>query len=436
MRKLFFFAALACAMLTVSGANPTASPSAAVKKFTETIAITADKTEAKCGEKIIFNIKVSGKDIAKKAFIAEIDGNAKIRAKKTLLTDDSGNAKIEITANRPGMVYCKVTLKNQPRKSGKAAGVAVEKEKVAPALPCPADFNAYWDKIKADIDKRPMDAIVTPAKVVNKSLKGFKVIFPMGGDGKDGYAKLSYPANAKPKSLPAFLLVHGAGTGMVGVKEEWTTIAGGMLLLSLSPMPADSKGGVYAAKQGRFTGYRFWDADNRDKVFFNMMFQRVYRALQYLKSRPEWDGKTLIVYGVSQGGGQALAAGGLDPAITMVVAHVPAICSHGGRNAGGDSGWPHYFQTPAYRKNRKAVLDATSYIDAVNFARNIKNARVLMTTGFIDRTCPSESVFAAFNIIPSTNKKLICTPAADHRVPPSVRNTALNAVADHIKSRR
>ena len=436
MKKLLFFAAIASVICSAIGTEVAKPAAVAVQKFTESIAITANRNEAKCGEKITFNVKVSGKNVAKQAFIAEIEGNAKIRAKKNLTTDDSGNAKIEIISNHPGTVYCKVSLKNQPRKNGKAAGVAVDKEKVSPALPCPADFNAYWDKIKADIDKRPMDAIVTPENVKNKTLKGFKVIFPMGGDGKDGYAKLSYPANAKPKSLPAFLLVHGAGTGNVGVKEEWTNLAGGMLLLSLSPMPADSKGEAYNARTGRFAGYRHWDADNRDKVFFNLMYQRVYRALQYLKSRPEWDGKTLIVYGVSQGGGQALAAGGLEPAITMVVAHVPAICSHGGRNAGGDSGWPHYFQTPAYKKNRKAVLDATAYIDAVNFARNIKNARVLVTTGFIDRTCPSESVFAAFNSIPSTTKKLHCTPTADHKVTTAIREVALKAVADHIKTKR
>ena len=436
MKKLLFFAAIAGTILSVSGANPAKPAAAAVQKFTETIDISADRKEAKCGEKITFNIKVSGKNAAKRAILAEIDGNAKIRARKTLTTDDAGNAKLEIISDRPGIVFCKVTLKGFPSNTGKAAGVAIDKEKVRPALPCPADFNAYWDKIKADLDQRPMDAIVTPEKVHNKALKGFKVIFPMGGDGKDGYAKLSYPANAKPKSLPAFLLVHGAGTGMIGVKEDWTTLGGGMLLLSISPMPANSKGGVYHARQGRFAGYRHWNADKRDEIPFNMMFQRVYRALQYLKSRPEWDGKTLIVYGVSQGGGQALAAGGLEPAVTMVVAHVPAICSRGGRNAGGDSGWPHYYQTPAYKKNRQAVLNATAYIDAVNFARNIKNARVLVTTGFIDRTCPSESVFAAFNSIPSTNKKLICTPTANHRVPGAVRAISLEAIADHIKNQR
>ena len=437
MKKFIILSAVCTAMLTVSAGQIPAKPAIqAPEAFTESIKVSADKIEAACGDKINFTIQVSGKNIAKRAVIVEVDGNAQIRKKKIYTTDDAGMIKIETTSDRPGMVYCRAVIKGQPNKRRSNAGVAVDKFKVTSSRPCPADFNAYWNNIKAALDARPMDAVLTPEPVKNKALKAFKVIFPMGGDGKDGYGKLSYPANAKAKSLPAFLLVHGAGTGMVGVKEEWTTLGGGVLMLSLSPMPADSKGGIYGARQGRFAGYRHWNADNREKIFFNMMFQRVYRALQYLKSRPEWDGKTLIVYGVSQGGGQALAAGGLEPAITMVVAHVPALCFHSGNAEGGTSGWPHYFQIPAYKKNKKAVLEATAYIDGVNFARNIKTPRVLVTTGYVDFTCPSESVFAAFNTIPSANKKIVCTPTADHRVPDPVRKIALDAVADHIKSQR
>lgn len=436
MKKSLFAFAICAAMLTAGAAEKAnaAPASQAVQPVSEKISITAEKSEVKCGETITFNVKLSGSNIAKRTLLAAIDGNAKVRSTKKLVTDENGCAKLELVSATPGAVYVSVRLPKTRGKQFSVAGVAVEKEKVTPARPCPADFNEFWNNIKSGLDARPMDAVLSVEPVKDKSLKAFKVIFPMGGDGKDGYAKLSYPANAKEKSLPAFLLVHGAGTGFVPVKEEWTKIGGGMLLLSLSPMPADAKGGVYHAKKGRFAGYRHWDVDNRDKIFFKDMFSRVYRALQYLKSRPEWDGKTLIVYGVSQGGGQALAAGGLDPQITMVVAHVPAICHHGGRDRGSDSGWPHYYTTPAYKKNKNAVLEATAYYDGVNFARNITTQRVLMTTGLVDRTCPAESVFAAFNTVPSANKKLICTPDANHRVPDKVRAIALKEVADHIKS--
>ena len=70
------------------------------------------------------------------------------------------------------------------------------------------------------------------------------------------------------------------------------------------------------------------------------MFLRLVRALDFLTSRPEWDGKHLIVIGHSQGGGQALAAGGLDPRVTLIASGVPAICDHSGRAAGRINGWP------------------------------------------------------------------------------------------------
>ena len=407
---------------------------AVVLTAAEKIAVVADQNEAKCGEKITFTVKVSGDNVAKKSVHIELMGNKAIRGKKKVVTDAAGTAKIEVVSNHPGSVCCLAQINVDKKWQRAYAGVAIDKEKVVPGRPAPADFNEFWAKIKKELDARPMDAVLTPLQVKNRGVKAYKVIFPMGGDGKDGYAKFSIPAGAKAKSLPAFLLVHGAGTAEVPVMDNMALRFGGMMFLTLSPMPADSKGVVYPARTGRFTGYRHWNADDRDKIYFKEMFQRVYRGLQFLKSRPEWNGKILIVSGTSQGGGQALAAGGLEPRVTLVTAHVPAICNHGGFAAGGDSGWPHYQTIPAYRKNPEAVLKASAYIDGVNFARNIKNARVLITTGFIDRTCPSESVFAAFNTVPSANKKLLCTPEANHRVPAIIHSTALKAVADHIKT--
>ena len=48
------------------------------------------------------------------------------------------------------------------------------------------------------------------------------------------------------------------------------------------------------------------------------MFVRLARALDFLTTRPEWDGKTLAVIGHSQGGCQALVAGGLDERVTFI----------------------------------------------------------------------------------------------------------------------
>ena len=58
-------------------------------------------------------------------------------------------AKIEAKLDEPGMVYVEVT-ENTPGAKPKALGAAVAPEKIGPAVPVPADFDAFWSaKIKA-----------------------------------------------------------------------------------------------------------------------------------------------------------------------------------------------------------------------------------------------------------------------------------------------
>ena len=111
---------------------------------------------------------------------------------------------------------------------------------------------------------------------------------------------------------------------------------------------------------------------------------------------------------------QSIAAAGLDPQVTMIVAHVPAGCDHGGATVGRDPGWPRYSGVPAYRKDPEKVLKDTDYIDCVNFARLIKNAKVFISTGFIDTTCASASVYAAFNEMPTGDKTIFTLPNTAH----------------------
>ncbi|NMA46826.1 MAG: hypothetical protein GX945_09725, partial [Lentisphaerae bacterium] len=59
-------------------------------------------------------------------------------------------------------------------------------------------------------------------------------------------------------------------------------------------------------------------------------YLRVMRSLDFVKTLPEWNGRDLIVVGSSQGGGQAIAAAGLDPQVTLCVAAVPALSDHAG----------------------------------------------------------------------------------------------------------
>ena len=180
----------------------------------------------------------------------------------------------------------------------------------------------------------------------------------------------------------------------------------------------------------RKTRYALWNKHDRDKYYFKGMYMRVMRALEYVKSLPEWDGKHLIVTGGSQGGAQVLAACGLDKDITFARAGVPAQCDHSGCLAGRHSGWPALYKASEY-KTHPEYAKCASYFDGAYFAKRIK-CPIYINTGFMDTVCPPSSVFAAYNSIPAgVEKHMQTSPTGGHSTP---HTDAQKALAKYIKS--
>ncbi len=128
------------------------------------------------------------------------------------------------------------------------------------------------------------------------------------------------------------------------------------------------------------------------------------RTLDFLTSQPEWDGKRILVIGESQGGGQALAAAGLDHRVTAVVATVPAMCDWGGTLVGRKGGWPDPFATTQY--DRQTLLSVLPYFDNAHILKGSK-ATLVVEMGLIDVTCPAAGIFAALN--EADGKKILYT---------------------------
>ena len=57
--------------------------------------------------------------------------------------------------------------------------------------------------------------------------------------------------------------------------------------------------------------------ESKETSAFRGMFLRLLRAVDVLTDQPEWDGKTVAVIGVSQGGLQALAGSDADVAVAL-----------------------------------------------------------------------------------------------------------------------
>ncbi|MBC8352881.1 MAG: acetylxylan esterase [Planctomycetes bacterium] len=135
----------------------------------------------------------------------------------------------------------------------------------------------------------------------------------------------------------------------------------------------------------------------------------------------------------AEGGGQALVAGGIDPRVTFVATGVPAICDHSGRAAGRINGWPKLVPTGVNGEPDAVILQASRYVDAVNFASRCR-ADAIMSVGFIDAVCPPSSCYAAYSALQGS-KQIINEPLMGHAAPQHIRDAFLAQIQTHVRKK-
>ena len=410
--------------------------SAAAETVTVDFKINKSEPFYKSGEKIVVTAQalLDGQAAAGKSLRCNVTYNTK--TVKFIKKIDGGKPVVlEYTPETPGFLCVRLyvidekgkIVKQKFKRNGRIVtndicggyGVMVDPEKLTPSVAEPADFDAFWNQVKADLAKVPVKAIERK-QLKNAKADAFDVKIACIGDKPvSGY--LCIQKNAKPKSLPAMVFFHGAG-----VYSSFANVgraAAGWIYFDVNAHGIenghpkkyyeDLRASYYLPK-GKI-GYPQWGKQNRDTFYFKGMFARVIRALEYVKSLPEWDGKNLIVAGGSQGGAQVLVAAGLDKDVTLAKCEVPAMCDHAGILAGHVSGWPRLINvkkdgTPV----DAAVVETAGYFDGVNFAKRIK-CPIYFSTGGYDLTCSPTSVYKAYNAIPSGVKKnLDFTPNGNH----------------------
>ena len=161
--------------------------------------------------------------------------------------------------------------------------------------------------------------------------------------------------------------------------------------------------------------YAFSPEENAkpETAYFRGMALRVMRALQYVKTRPEWNGTDLIVEGGSQGGLQTSWAAGLDPDVTLARPSITWGCDYGATEPGRRLHGPWY---PKYAPG----LD---YFDAINHIKRAKCPVEVTRAGLGDYTCPPSGLAAYYNAIP-TPKSIYWVQGSQHGlIPPQPNQT-------------
>jgi cephalosporin-C deacetylase len=363
--------------------------------------------------------------------------NNAVVLKEGKLDLSSGTDKIEITGDQPEMIYVAVEAYddlpgaapaaipaappappaaqaagpgrgpvsrfaggNDGRNNGfYAVGAAVAPAKIGLSTPRPDDFDAFWDGKLAEQAKIPINAVMTPVQTDVPDIEMNMFVLDALGSKAHGY--VAKPA--KEGKFPAVIQLQYAGVYALQARGVAQRASEGWLIVNVDShdkLPSDPSGGVPQ-------GYQAVGNTDREKSYFLNMYLRDSRALDYLLTRPDWDGKTIVLMGGSMGGQQSLVLAGLRPeTIAAALVCVPAGADTNGDLHGRKAGYPNW------PSNNPDVMKTALYFDTVNFASRIK-AAVMAGMGFIDTTSPPAGVWTALNQI-SVPKEPLPMIESDH----------------------
>jgi cephalosporin-C deacetylase-like acetyl esterase/lysophospholipase L1-like esterase len=260
-----------------------------------------------------------------------------------------------------------------------------------PSVPRPADFDEFWaSKLKA-MRAIPIDPSLAPitSNVPGVEISAVKVT--VLDSHMQGYV-------AKPQregKFPALVTYQGAGVRALRPDAAAARAAEGWLVVDV-----DSHDKAPDAPTGPLSNYQTIGNTDREQSYFLNMYLRDTRAIDYVASRPDWDGKTIVILGTSMGGQQGLVTAALNPErITALLVNEPSGGDTNGELHGRSAAYPNW---PPKDPN---AMQAGLYFDTVNFASLVK-APSLVSMGFIDTVVPPAGVWVAFNQIPAPKEAL------------------------------
>lgn len=318
----------------------------------------------------------------------------------------SGTGTIETRLDRPGMLYARLSFIGAPPPTGTTTpqelnkmtvAAAVAPDRIMPVTGKPAEFGAFWASKLAALKQVPLNPRLETTSADRDDVELYTVKVDSLNSTMQGYL-------AKPKATgkyPALVIYQYAGVYALQKSQSTDRAAEGWLVLNVSShdMPPDQ---ATAPRD-----YSTLGNTDRETSYFLNMYLRDTRALDYIQSRPDWDGRTIVIMGTSMGGQQSFATAGLNPErVTAMIVNVPAGGDISGDLTGSKRGYP------GWTIDDPKIVETARYFDIMNFAPAIK-AKSLVAIGLMDTISPPFGIFAAFNQIQGT-KEAVPMADSDH----------------------
>lgn len=258
----------------------------------------------------------------------------------------------------------------------------------------PKDFDAFWAKRRLRLARVPMTVTVKEHKSKMSAVKVQTFTVPCAGP-RPVTGCVTVPTD-RSKKYPAAIHFHGYGAHFIQSIPDTGPTNRLEMFINAHGYELEREEEYYTEFYNsiRSNGKSFgldseWQNKSADTAYFGWMIYRIMRAIEYLKSFPEWDGKNLCAEGGSMGGLQTMWAAGIDPDVSIAKLSIPWCCDIGGRQT-----LKRLCPTWSVEET-----EALRYFDPVNFAKRVSpRCRVEITrAGLGDYTCPPSGICILYN---------------------------------------
>lgn len=271
-----------------------------------------------------------------------------------------------------------------------------------PEVAEPDDFDEFWARTLAEARAAAGPVVSMPEASALATVEVRDLTFP-GFAGEPVRAWYLRPAGV-PVPLPVVVEYVGYGGGR-GLPHEHLTwpVAGFAHVV----MDTRGQGAVWGGGGGTpdphgsgpaVPGFTTRGIENPENHYYRRLYTDAVMCVDAVRALPGVDATRIVVAGVSQGGGTALAVAGLRDDLAAALIDVPFAC-HFPRAVGLTDADP-YGEVARYlavhRDREDVVFRTLSYLDGVNFARRA-GAPALFSAALLDVICPPSTVFAAHN---------------------------------------
>lgn len=273
----------------------------------------------------------------------------------------------------------------------------------------PEDLDEFWDNTIAEARACPLDAVYAPVENHLSVIDSFDVSFSgFGGARIKGWLHL--PANRDTgQALPVVVqyIGYSSGRGLVQQDTKWAQAGyahfimdtrgqgyGGILGQTADPHPS--------AGEVSYAGLMTRGISSRQDYYYRRVYVDAFRAIEAAQSHSEVDAAKVLLVGLSQGGGLAIAAAGLVAGrldgVFCTMADVPFLQDFPRAIDIAPRGpYPEIAGFLARHRDRyEPLLAVLNYFDGVHLGRRA-TAPALFSVAQMDDVCPPSTVFAAYN---------------------------------------